>query len=105
MTLLKVTMTLSTKKLENLAVLGARTLKLRRDVGPSPVDDTEAKVKDTFTSSTKQVYNSAMLGVGPSNIDSRDVSYDQKMTLRAEVMVKVIMTFKIASLLAVLCMT
>ena len=39
----KVTRTLSTKKLENLAMLGARTLKLRRDVGPHRVDDTECE--------------------------------------------------------------
>ena len=32
--MVKVTMTFSTKKLDNLALLGATTLKLRRDVGP-----------------------------------------------------------------------
>ena len=56
-----------------------------------------AKVKVTVTSSIKQAYNSAMLGSRTLKC-SRDVSSDQKMTLRAKVMVKVIMTFKTASL-------
>ena len=38
----KVTGTFSTKKLDNLTVLEAMTLKLRRDWS-SPVDDTEGK--------------------------------------------------------------
>ena len=63
-----------------------------------------AKVKVTVTSSTKQAYNSAMLGTRTLKY-SRDVSYDQKMTLRAKVMVKVTMTFRTASLLAMLCIT
>ena len=63
-----------------------------------------AKVKVTVTSSTKRVYNSAMLGARALR-GRRDVSYDQKMTLRAKVMVKVTMTFRTASLLAKLCVT
>ena len=64
----------------------------------------KAKVKVTVTSSTKQTYNSAMLGARTLK-QSMDVSDDQKMTLRAEVMVKVAMTFRTASLLAMLCIT
>ena len=60
------------------------------------------KVKVTVTSSTKQAYNLAMLRAGTLK-RSRGVSSDQKMTLRAKVMVKVTMTFRTASLLAVLC--
>ena len=63
-----------------------------------------AKVKVTVTSSTKQAYNLAMLEVRPLR-HCRDVSSDQKMTLRAKVMVKVTMTFRTASLLAMLCIT
>ena len=63
-----------------------------------------AKVKVTVTSSTKQAYNLAMLE-GRTLKRSRDVSSDQKMTLRANVMVKVTMTFRTASLLAMLCLT
>ena len=63
-----------------------------------------AKVKVTVTSSTKQAYNSAMLGARTLK-HSRDVSYDQEMTLRASVMFKVTMTFRNASLLAMLCIT
>ena len=63
-----------------------------------------AKVKVTVTSSTKQAYNSAMLGARTLK-HSRDISSDQKMTLRAKVIVKVIMTFTTASLLAMLCIT
>ena len=59
-----------------------------------------AKAKVTLTSSKKQAYNSAMLGARTLK-HSRDVSYDQKMTLRAEVLAKVIMTFRTA----VLCIT
>ena len=61
-----------------------------------------AKVKVTVTSSTKQAYNLAMLGARTLNF-SRDVSSDQKMTPRAKVMVT--MTFRTASLLAMLCIT
>ena len=62
------------------------------------------KVKITVTSSTKQAYNSAVLGA--RTLKSRgDVSPDPKMTLRAKVMVKVTMTFRTASLLAMLCIT
>ena len=60
-----------------------------------------AKVTVTVTSSTKQAYNSAVLGARALK-HSRD---DQKMILRAKVMVKVTMTFRTASLLAVLCIT
>ena len=56
-----------------------------------------AKVKVTVTSSTKQAYNLAMIGARILK-HSRDVSSDQKMTLRAKVMVKFTMTFRIASL-------
>ena len=59
-----------------------------------------AKVKVTVTAGTKQAYNSDMLGARTLK-HSRDVSYDQKMTLRA--MVKVTMAFRTASLLAMLC--
>ena len=50
----------NTKKLDYLAMLGARTLK--QMVWSSPVDDTEGKGQVTVTSETKQAYNSAMLG-------------------------------------------
>ena len=63
-----------------------------------------AKVKITVTSSTKQIYNSAMLGARTLK-RCRDVSSDQKMTVRATVMVKVTMTFRTTSLLAMLCIT
>ena len=43
-----------------------------------------AKVKVTVTSSTKQAHNSAMLGARTLK-PPRDVSSDQKMTLRAKV--------------------
>ena len=56
-----------------------------------------AKVKVTVTSSTIQAYNLAMLGARTLK-HSRDVSYDQKMTLRAKVMVKITMTFRTESL-------
>ena len=62
------------------------------------------KVKVTVTSSTKQAYNSAVLGAGTLKL-CRDVSSDQKMTLRAKVLVKVTMTFRTATLLAMLCIT
>ena len=61
-----------------------------------------AKVKVTVTSSTKQAYNLAMLGARTLR-HRRDVSSDQKMTLTAMVMVRVTMTFRTASLLAMLC--
>ena len=63
-----------------------------------------AKVKVTVTSSTKQAYNFAVLGARTLKC-CRNVFSDQKMTLRAKVMVKVTMTCKIASLLAMLCIT
>ena len=59
-----------------------------------------AKVKVTVTSSTKQAYNWVILGARILKL-CRDVSSDQKMTLRA----KVTMTFRTASLLAMLCIT
>ena len=62
-----------------------------------------AKVKATVTSSAEQADNLAILGARTFK-HSRDVSSDQKMTLRAKVMVKVIMTFRTASLLAMLYM-
>ena len=60
---LKVTRTLSTEKLDNLAVLGDRTLKLRGDVGPHQQMTLQAKVivKVTMTFSTKKAYNLAVL--------------------------------------------
>ena len=61
-----------------------------------------AKVTVTVTSSTKQTYNLAVLWAR-TLICSRDVSYDQRMTMRAKVMLKVTMTFRTASLLAMLC--
>ena len=65
----------------------------------------KAKVKVTVTSSTKQAYNSAMLEARTLR-RRRDVSSDQKMTLRAKVMmVKVTMTFRTPSLLAMLFIT
>ena len=63
-----------------------------------------AKVKVTVTSSTKQAYNSAVLGARTLK-HGRDVSSDQKLTLRAKVMVKVTMTFRTTSRLAMLCIT
>ena len=82
-------------------MLEARTLELKRDVGLHQQMTLMAKVKVTVTSSTKQAYNSAMLGARTLK-HSRYVSYDQKMTLRAKVMVKVNITFKTTSLLAML---
>ena len=61
-----------------------------------------AKVEVTVTSSTEQAYNLAVLGARTLK-SSRDVFSDQRMTLRAQVMVKVTMTFKTASLVAMLC--
>ena len=61
-----------------------------------------AKVKVTVTSRTKRAYNLAVFGARTLS-HSRDVSSDQKMTLRAKV--KVTMTFRTASLLAILCIT
>ena len=63
-----------------------------------------AKVKVMVTSSTKQAYNLAMLGARTLK-HRRDVSSEQKMTLRAKVLVKITMTFRTASLLAMLCIT
>ena len=63
-----------------------------------------AKVKVKLTSSTKQAYNSAVLGARTLK-HRRDVSSDQKMTLRAKVMVKVTMTSRTTSLLAMLYIT
>ena len=63
-----------------------------------------AKVKFIVTSSTKQAYNLAMFGARTLRL-GRDISSDQKMTLRAKIMVMVTMTFRTASLLAMLCIT
>ena len=49
-------------KTHNSAVLEPRTLELRWDVGLDQKMTLMAKVKVTVTSSTKQAYNSAMLG-------------------------------------------
>ena len=58
----KVTRTFSTKKLNNLAMLGDRTLK-QKGCWSSPVDDTRTKVmvKVTVTFSTKKLIISAVL--------------------------------------------
>ena len=56
----KVTVTFSTKKACNSAMLVARTLKLSRDVGPHQI--LRAKVKVTQTFSTRNLDNLAMLG-------------------------------------------
>ena len=61
-----------------------------------------AKVKVKVTSSTKQAYNSAMLGARILKL-CRDISSDQKMTLKSKV--KVTMTFRTTSLLAMICIT
>ena len=61
-----------------------------------------AKVKVTVNSSIKQGFNLAVLWARTIK-GSREVSYGQKMTLRAKVMIKVTMTFRTASLLAMLC--
>ena len=63
-----------------------------------------AKVKVTVISSTKQAYNLAMLGARILK-RSMDASSNQKMTLRAKVMVMVTMTLRTTSLLAMLCIT
>ena len=62
-----------------------------------------AKFKVTVTSSTKQTFNSTMLG--DRTLKRVDVSFDQKMTLRAKVMVNFTMTFRTASLLTMSCIT
>ena len=51
-----------------------------------------AKVKVIVASNTKQAYNSTMLGARILKC-SRDISSEQKMTLRAKVIIKVTMTF------------
>ena len=61
-----------------------------------------AKVK--VTTNTKQAYNSAVLGARTLKLH-RDVYSDQKLTQMAKVMVKVTMTFRTTSLLAMLCIT
>ena len=60
----KVTRTFSTKKLGNLAMPRASTLKFRRDVGPHQQMTPRAKimVKVTMTFSTKMLDNLGMLG-------------------------------------------
>ena len=58
----------------------------------------KANVKVTVTSGTK------LGNVGARTLKhSRGVSSDQKITLRAKVMAKVIITFRAASLLGMLC--
>ena len=75
-----------------------------KDVGLDQKMTLMAKVKVTVTSSTKQAYNSAMLGARTLK-RSREVFSEQKMTLRAKVMVKCTMTLRTASMLAMLCTT
>ena len=59
--------------------------------------------KVTVTYSTNHAYKSAMLGARTLK-RRRDVSSEQKMTLRAKVMVKVTIIFRSASVLAMLCL-
>ena len=86
----KVSMTFSTKKLDNLAMLGARILKLRGDVGLHQQMKPKAKVivKVTVTFSTKNLDNCAMLGARARKIRKDDGPY-QKMTPGAKVKVTV----------------
>ena len=65
-------------------MLEARTLELRWDVGLDQKMTLMAKVKFTVISSTKEAYNSAVLGARTLK-HRRDVSSDQKMTLRVKV--------------------
>ena len=67
----KVTRTFSTKKLDNLAMLGDRTLKLRRDVGPHQKMTQRAKVmiKVTMTFSTKKLIIWQCLKLEHLNLD------------------------------------
>ena len=99
--IVKVTMTFSTKKVILRQCLRLAHLNLD---GTDQKITLMAKVKVTVTSSTKQAYNSAVL-VARTLKRRRDVSSDQKMTLKAKVIVKVIMIFRAASLLALLCIT
>ena len=58
---IKFTMTFSTRKAYNSAMLMVRTLKLSRDVGPHQQMILRANVKVTRTFSTKKLDNLAML--------------------------------------------
>ena len=100
--MVNVTMTFSTKKLITRQCLRLEPLNI--DGMLVLTGRLKAKVKVTVTSSLKQAYNLAMLGARTSK-RSRDVSSDQKMTPRAKVMVKVTKTFRLASLLTMLCIT
>ena len=67
----KVTRTFSTKTLDNLTMLGARTFKLRRDVGPQQRMTPRVKVmvKVTMTFSTKKLIIWQCLRLEPLNLD------------------------------------
>ena len=67
----KVTRTFSTRKLDNLAMLGARSLKLRRDVGPHQLVKLRAKVmvKVSMTFSIKKLRIWQCLRLDPLNLD------------------------------------
>ena len=70
--------------------------------GRGQVDDPNGKGQVTETSNTKQVITWQCLGLGPSNLVG--ISSGEKMTLRANVMVNITMTFRTASLLSMLFM-
>ena len=67
----KVTRTFSTKKLDYLAMLGDRTLKLRRDVGPDQQMTLRAKVmvRVTMTFSTTKLVIRQCLRLEHFNLD------------------------------------
>ena len=66
---IKVTVTYSTKKVYNSAMLMVRTVKLSRDVGPRQQMILRAKVKVTRPSVLKSLITWQCLGIGPSNIE------------------------------------
>ena len=69
-TKVKVTRIFGTKKLDNLAILGARTLKLRKDVGPHQWMTLRPKVlvKVTVTFNTKKLIVLQCLRLEPLNL-------------------------------------
>ena len=70
-TKVKVTRTFRTKKLNNLAMLGAITLKLRRDIGPHQWMTLRAKVmvKVIMTLIAKKIIIRQCLRLEPLNFD------------------------------------
>ena len=66
-----VTRTFSTKTLDNLTMLEARTIKIRRDVSPHQYMTLKAKVmvKVTMIFSTKNRIIRQCLGLEPLNLD------------------------------------